>query len=303
MYSDNNGKSKESQLLSGEVPTPDKLDTSPSAILKILVSNCDLEDRDLLRIVGKYGYLTVAQAVQISKIGKSGIQRRFSRLYGDSSSQFIVEPPLLLRRKVRGVRGNIGKNSYEYYYAPYLNLELVEQAIAQGNFQVYNPLLQTSTDSLQQHSEHDNQQTQKHSAQTEQGSTETQLEPDVGRSDYSANTEFSDETDDVLDDLTAAPEELAKLVTVGEVLAMVDEATKTLKETLIERFAKILTEKEDKLNARIAELEQRYLPQTSRSHQEPTEEILRRSRLLMRQKLSSAPTSSTLSSQNGNSKV
>ena len=132
---------------------------------------------------------------------------------------------------------------------------------------------------------------------------QTQLEQEqedtnVLRVNHCATSDSTPEVNTAEPPLHVTPDELSRLVTVGEVLEMFEEATDTLIETISENLVELFNEKVVELNARIAELEQRYLPHTSRSKEEPTEGLVLRSRLLMRQKILDK-----LPSQNGNGKA
>ena len=77
-----------------------------------------------------------------------------------------------------------------------------------------------------------------------------------------------------------------RLVTMGEVLEMLDEASNTLIENITEGITEIFNEKITELNNRIVELEKKLSSsQTDKNTQESTEELLNRARLLVRQKI------------------
>ncbi|MEH2175712.1 hypothetical protein [Nostoc sp.] len=86
-------------------------------------------------------------------------------------------------------------------------------------------------------------------------------------------------------------DELSSMVTMREVLEMIDEASqnisKNIIETLTETFVQILDEKVDEINTRVTELEQKFsqinIPKVNK---ESREELVQRVRLLVRQKLS-----------------
>ncbi|MBW4424219.1 MAG: hypothetical protein KME50_07115 [Nostoc desertorum CM1-VF14] len=90
-------------------------------------------------------------------------------------------------------------------------------------------------------------------------------------------------------------DELSSMVTMREVLEMIDEASENISqnisqniiETVTETFVQILDEKVDEINTRVTELEQKFsqinIPKVNR---ESKEELVQRVRLLVRQKLS-----------------
>lgn len=84
-------------------------------------------------------------------------------------------------------------------------------------------------------------------------------------------------------------EELSSKVTMGQVLAMLDENNNRVVNTISETFAQILDEKLNEINTRIKEIEQKLnQPTFSKINQESLEELTQRARLLVRQKLFSS---------------
>ncbi|MEH1812729.1 MAG: hypothetical protein V7K26_29720 [Nostoc sp.] len=87
-------------------------------------------------------------------------------------------------------------------------------------------------------------------------------------------------------------DELSSIVTMREVLEMIDEASENISqniiETVTETFVQILDEKVDEINTRVTELEQKFSQiNIPKFNKESKEELVQRVRLLVRQKLSS----------------
>jgi hypothetical protein len=87
-------------------------------------------------------------------------------------------------------------------------------------------------------------------------------------------------------------DELSSIVTISEVLQIIDELSQSLSqkiiETVTESFVQVLDEKAEEINNRITELEKKFSQiNIPKINKESREELMQRVRLLVKQKLSS----------------
>jgi hypothetical protein len=270
MYANDSGSCGESQHSTLYIDSfPDNLNTiDPLKIISVLVRDCDESDRKLMREVGTRNGITIEQAKPIFELGQSGTSRRLLRLFGDKSRHNPVNPPLLHRRKFKGT--GAGKTSYEYYYAPYVNLDLVEQAIARIAPPQSNPIqLETKVSNQQIFAETavldvpepivDAQSNQilvqaKSESELESNSTER------SNSDQGALSE-ADKVSQEDDNLSNEVEELAKV-------PQVSDSTENFEERVARMFALMaqkIKHQEQEINAlknRVAGLDKKPLNQT-----------------------------------------
>lgn len=131
MYANDSGSSGGSQHPPQTIDSlPNHLNIEPIEVVAMLIRDCDDADRYLMREAGKQNGITIEQAKVVYQLGQSGTSRRLLRLFGDKNRPYPVHIPLLHRRKLKG-QGS-GQASYQYYYAPYVTSELVEQAITRS---------------------------------------------------------------------------------------------------------------------------------------------------------------------------